>query len=196
MFALTVRERRFLSKCKIYAILSPYLAEHNLLTVQPIFMRCFVLIRRSCVLCFTSNFFALFIDRTAVFFNTVLVCKSGLWHSPHSMSCCAVGCLQAAIQPIFMKLCLELEKVVYFALKLLLLHCSQTYQQYFATQSWYASLIFGRFLEITQLQKKLVAMLVTVVTGHFLGLPFSVRVRISLGILQLSTGKQSGRGRG
>ena len=113
MLALTVREKRFLSKGKIRAILSPYLAEHNLLTVQPIFMRCFVLTRRSCVLCLTSNFFALFIDRTAVFFNTVWVCKPGLWHSQHSMSCCAVGCLQAAIQPIFMKFCLELEKVVY-----------------------------------------------------------------------------------
>ena len=124
ILALTVRERRFLSKGKIRAILSPYLAEHNLLTVQPIFMRFFVLARRSYVLCLSINFFALFIDRTAVFFNTVLVCMSSLWHSPCSMSCCAVGCLQAAIQPIFMKLCLELEKVVYFALKLLLLHCS------------------------------------------------------------------------
>ena len=69
-------------------------------------------------------FFALFIDRAAVFSNMVLVCKSGLWHSPCSMSCYAVGYLQAAIQPIFMKYCLELEKVVYFVLYLLLLHCS------------------------------------------------------------------------
>ena len=120
MLALSVRERRFLSKGKIRAILSPYLAEHNLLTVQPIFLRFFffffVLIRRSCVLCLTINFFALFIDRAVVFFNAVLVCKSGLWHSPRSMSCSAVGCLQAAIQPIFMKFCLGLEEVVYFAL--------------------------------------------------------------------------------
>ena len=57
----------------------------------------FLLIRRSCVLCLTINFFALFIDRAAVFSNTVSVCKSGLWHSSCSMSCCAVGYLQAAI---------------------------------------------------------------------------------------------------
>ena len=43
----------------------------------------------------------------------VLVCKSGLLHSPRSISCCAVGCLQAAIQPTFMKFCLELEEVVF-----------------------------------------------------------------------------------
>ena len=103
-------------KGKICAILSPYLAEHNLLTVQPIFVNIFLLIRRSCVLCLTINFFALLIDRAAAFFNTVLVCKSGLWQSPRSMSCCAVGWLQAAIQPMFMKFCLELEEVVYFAL--------------------------------------------------------------------------------
>ena len=39
MLAPTVRERRFLPKSKIRAIVFPYLAEHNLLTVQPIFMR-------------------------------------------------------------------------------------------------------------------------------------------------------------
>ena len=82
--ACTDRERRFLSKGNIRAILSPYLAEHNLLTVQPIFLRFFVLIRRSCVLCLTINFFALFIDRAAVLFNTVLVCRSGfgIVHAP------------------------------------------------------------------------------------------------------------------
>ena len=46
-----------------------------------------VLIRRSCVLCLTINFFALFIDRAVVFFNAVWVCKFGLWHSPCSMCC-------------------------------------------------------------------------------------------------------------
>ena len=54
---VTVRERIFLSKGKIRAILSPHLAEYNFLTIQPIFMRFFVLIKRSCVLCLTVNFF-------------------------------------------------------------------------------------------------------------------------------------------
>ena len=48
---MTVRERRFLSKGKFRAFLSPYLAEHNLLTVH--LHGIFVLIRRSCLLCLT-----------------------------------------------------------------------------------------------------------------------------------------------
>ena len=56
LIACTNREIRFLSKGKICAILSPYLAEYNLLTVVPIFVNIFVLIRRTCVLCLTINF--------------------------------------------------------------------------------------------------------------------------------------------
>ena len=86
---------RFLSKGKIRAILSLYLAEHDLLTVQPIFMKIFVLIRRSCVLCLTINFFAFLIDISAVFCNIVLVCQSDLWQVPSNDTTAEEACCHA-----------------------------------------------------------------------------------------------------
>ena len=83
--ACTDRERRFFSKRKIHAILSPYLAEHNLLSVQPIFLRFFALIRRSCVLCLTINLFFFFTVHRAAVFSTQFWYASlvfGIVHAP------------------------------------------------------------------------------------------------------------------